>query len=135
MPAEPEVPVAELVVAPVVPVDDVDVLDLPDDIVAFVRMKSLELELVPAAVVALLLGDEAGACCRQPVTVTLSLSDRSEALALVVGCWAVSVAQATMLIAARLLDHTLLLIEASRATTRASDVPRNGYFFRFFRGN
>jgi hypothetical protein len=127
VPVEPDVPVVELVADPVVPVDDVEVLDFPDDIFAFARMNS---ELVPAAVVALLLLEEPVACSRQPVTVTLSLSDR-----VVVGCWATSVAQATTLIATRVLDHTCLLIEASRATTRASDVPRCDYFFRFFRGN
>jgi hypothetical protein len=133
VPVEPEVPVVELVADPVVPVDDVDVLDFPDDIVAFARMNSPDEELVPVVVVALL--EEPVACCRQPVTVTLSLSDRSVALLLVVGCWATSVAQATTLIATRVLDHTFLLIDASRAPTRASDVPRCGYFFRFFRGN
>jgi hypothetical protein len=130
VPVEPEVPVVELVADPVVPVDDVDVLDLPEDIFAFASMNS---GLVPVAVALLLLEDPV-ACSRQPVTVTLSLSVRSVAL-LVVGCWATRVAHATTLIATRVLDHTLLLIEASRAPTRASDVPRCNYFFRFFRGN
>ena len=110
MPVEPEVPVVELVADPVVPVDDVDVLDLPEDIFAFASMNS---ELVPAVVVALLVLEGPVACFRQPVTVTLSLSVRSVALLLVVGCWATSVAQATTLIATRVLDHTLLLIRAS----------------------
>jgi hypothetical protein len=130
--AVPEVPVAELVADPVVPVVDADVLDFDD---ALVSMNSLAVELVSAAVVALLLLEAPVACCRQPVTVTLSLSVRSVVLLLVVGCWAVSVAQATMPIATRLLDHTLLFIEASKATTPASDVPRQRYFFRFLRGN
>ncbi len=60
VPVAPEVPVAELVEDPDVPVVDAEVLDFSAEIFAFASMNSLDEALVPAAVVLRL--EVLGAC-------------------------------------------------------------------------